>query len=162
VIEPKLNMEHAQKLEELLPASVRELAEHIGLDFALRVVEKLGGTTLDVPKGDIPAGIARIEWLGEVLGEDVAAAFVRHYGGSRGFYIPRCQAAVAAMQDLSIQKRFDNLSEQGLSARTIVAMLAVEFSLTDKTIWRALTRVPGGEKKDGGRSQQAGQLPLPL
>jgi Mor family transcriptional regulator len=148
VIEPKLNMEHAQKLEELLPASVRELAEHIGLDFALRVVEKLG--------------IARIEWLGEVLGEDVAAAFVRHYGGSRGFYIPRCQAAVAAMQDLSIQKRFDNLSEQGLSARTIVAMLAVEFSLTDKTIWRALTRVPGGEKKDGGRSQQAGQLPLPL
>jgi hypothetical protein len=59
-----------------------------------------------------------------------ATAFVRHFGGSRGLLYPALPAAVAAMQDLSIQKRFDDLSNWVLSARTIVPCWLSSFSLT--------------------------------
>lgn len=132
----------AEKYPALLPASVRELADHLGLRNALLIAKRLGGTTHDVPKGDTSIGRVRERWLKEVLGDEAAEALIYHYGGCRGVYIPKCQVFFSTIQAIAMQERFDELSQEDLSARNIVTMLAVEFGLSDKTVWRALKADP--------------------
>jgi hypothetical protein len=132
----------AEKYPALLPASVREMADHLGLRNALLITKRLGGTTHDVPKGDTSIGRVREQWLKEVLGSETAEAFIYHYGGCRGIYIPKCQVFFSTIQAIAMQERFDELSSEGLSARCIVPMLVVEFGLSDKTVWKSLKRDP--------------------
>jgi Mor family transcriptional regulator len=131
-----------EKYPALLPDSVREMADHLGLRNTLLIVKRLGGASHDIPKGDTSIGRVRERWLKEILGDEAAEALVYHYGGCDGVYIPKCQVLFSAIQDVAMQERFDELSGEGLSARSIVPMLVVEFGLSDKTVWKALKRDP--------------------
>ncbi|WP_160795915.1 Mor transcription activator family protein [Craterilacuibacter sinensis] len=123
---------------ELLPESIRDIAQLIGFPAALALVQAMGGTTFKVPKGRTPEGIALFQWVSEIIGQREAGVIARHYGGSV-IYIPRCYDALLELRDRELRARFDSLTT-GQSANISVRELAGRFKLADRTIWRILKR----------------------
>lgn len=150
------NPDLARRIRPLLPDSVREMADLIGLDKAMLVVAQLGGRTIDVPKGAGPPGRDAVRRLAELIGLDAALELTRQYGGSRGLYIPTCDAAKGLVLDWRIKMRYEQLS-QSLSTRRAVAELCTEFGTSDRHIWRALDRA---RKADQTAARTMTQLSL--
>lgn len=75
---------------ETLPASLRDMADRLGLPAVSYLVEKLGGTTIPVPLRASAIGEARYRRLCEIIGKEIATALCREYGGV-SLYIPNCR-----------------------------------------------------------------------
>lgn len=74
---------------EALPASLRDMADRLGLPVVSYLVEKLGGTTIPVPLRATATGEARYRRLCEIIGKDIASALCREYGGVSLYEIGR-------------------------------------------------------------------------
>lgn len=103
-----------------LPDSVSDLAEHLGVDSALRIVATLGGCTIHVPKT-----ISEGHFLHFELGREIAQALAREYGNSK-LEIPRCAVALRDVRDKAILRRWS----EGATANA----LALEFKLTERHV----------------------------
>lgn len=126
---------------ETLPASLRDMADRLGLPAVSYLVEKLGGTTIPVPLRASAIGEARYRRLCEIIGKDIARALCREYGGV-ALYIPNCRAAVMDARDAEIIAVRDALAKQGITEREIVERLARQYRLSDRQVWRILKRIP--------------------
>jgi Mor family transcriptional regulator len=104
-----------------LPTVLREIAERIGLDGALKLITTYGGTRIYVPKQINPG-----HSLALLLGEDAAAELANFCGGREHFDIPKAQIAICALRDEKI--RADR------SAGHTVAELARRYNLTERRI----------------------------
>lgn len=120
----------------LLPESIRDLTDIIGISAALRIVEERGGIRLYVPK------IVQINhWLADLIGTEALAALVEIYAGEE-IEIPRCAAALKAMKDQEIA-----------SAEGSVTEIARRYGYTERGVRKIRRRV---EEHDGINASQRG------
>lgn len=122
----------------LLPPVAQTLVGLIGLSATSALVRQAGGTTVDIPKREDPRGEASFEALAEMIGVDAALAMVKHFGGEP-LYIPRCEAALREFAYREIRATFDKLTRD-TSARRAVAILAVRYQYSDRSIWSILKK----------------------
>lgn len=136
---------------DTLPATARELAQLIGLQKALRLVETLGGTTFPVPKRETKLGELRFNVLADVVGVEAADAMVRRFSGT-DLYIPRCAEALRNARDAAICAEYDRLI-QTMSGNEAVQRLARTHRLSDRHIFNILKREPVTTVNVGGAVQ---------
>jgi Mor family transcriptional regulator len=127
------------QLQSLLPASIHEVATVIGMPATLRLVERFGGTTLPLPTGANRNGRIYLRALAKQIGDDDAQKLAHHCAGEP-LYIPRCDAALRRIRDLSICDQFDVIVREGTTANKAVVKLALEYKLTDRWIWNILQK----------------------
>ena len=136
---------------ELLPLSVRRLAEQIGLAATLALVMHYAGKTIWPAR----TGAQRAH-LAEIMGEAAAEKFTQIY--REPFTVPLCRDAARAVAQDAIRAEFDRLTRnEGYSARAAVSALANTPPLyhTDRHIWRLL-----GQTDTGGQVIDARQTEL--
>lgn len=132
-------------VREYLPQSALDLIGVIGETDAATLIEKLGGTTFRVPTGGRynKDGELRLFMLADVISITSANKLVKAYATNE-LYIPRCSQAMAKLRELRIKQQFDTMTAHNAvlkySAREAVAILAREFKMCDRTIWRILKR----------------------
>lgn len=131
------------QLQSLLPASIHEVAAVIGMPATLRLVERFGGTTLPLPAGANRIGRNYLRALAKQIGDDDAQKLA-HYCAGEPLYIPRCDAALRRLRDLSICDQFEAAVRTGKTANKAVVELALEYKLTDRWIWNILKETPPG------------------
>ncbi len=119
---------------ELLPESLHEIADLIGLPATLKLVERWGGLI----KLYIPLEITPEHPLAVTLGWEAAQALVVTYGGDEIRNIPRCAAGIRTLRNVAIRTEHD----AGVSA----VRLALKHGLTERQIWTIL-----GEETDDDR-----------
>lgn len=132
-------------VEDLLPASIRDMVGRIGLSSTLTVVERLGGITWRVAEGHGPEGAAKRAALADWVGTDIEELLHRHYRNEE-LYIPRCHAALLALRNQHIHQRVEQGLRQGYSACALVIDLAREYRLSDRRVWEILKQVPVPEQ----------------
>lgn len=121
---------------DLLPDTIRTVAQLIGLPLTLRLVETLGGTTFPVSKNKTRMGQIRFEALAEVVGVEAAEALTRHFGGDV-LSIAKCDVALRELRDRKIRAEFDAMTHEH-SALYAVVLLARKNRITDRHVWRIL------------------------
>ncbi|SIS88153.1 Mor transcription activator family protein [Neptunomonas antarctica] len=129
------------QLQSLLPDSIHEVAAVIGMPATLRLVERFGGTTLPLPRGDNIIGRASLAVLAKQIGDDDAQKLAHHCAGEP-LYIPRCDVALRRLRDLSICDQFAGAVRTGKTAIKVVAELALANKLTDRWIWKIVKETP--------------------
>ncbi|MDH5185200.1 MAG: hypothetical protein OEX12_15060 [Gammaproteobacteria bacterium] len=121
---------------DLLPASVQELIDVVGMADALKIVEERGGTRLCVPTK------AKYDhWLAALIGMDGLKVMVEYYRGEE-IEIPRCAAALRSLKELKILA-------QAADGNTN-AQLAREYGYTERGIRKLRRRVEGEQDDSQG------------
>lgn len=121
---------------ELLPASVQELVEVVGMAAALKIVEERGGIRLCVPTS------ARDDhWLASHIGMDALKILVEYYRGEE-IEIPRCAAALRTIKDRQI-------AAQAAGGDTN-AQLARQYGYTERGIRKLRRRVESDQDDSQG------------
>lgn len=132
-------------VRQYLPASALELIDVIGEADAATLIDKLGGTTFPMPRGarHNKDGETRLFMLAEVIGITAANVLVKRYAAT-DLYIPMCRTAINKLRELRIKQKFDQLTHRHAAtvytAREAVPLLAREYKMCDRTIWRILKR----------------------
>ena len=111
---------------DLLPASVRDMAEVIGLDAALGVVQHYGGTRLW-----LPLVLSEDHPLVQTIGLAAARSLSEHYR-LESLTIPTCKRAFRVIRNQRIVERY--------RAGETAATLAHEFGLHERMIWQIVAR----------------------
>lgn len=127
---------------ESLSGPLRSVAERLGMPFVFRLVENFGGTTVAIPSGS--AGKKQYRRLCVALGDESASALCREFA-RRAIYIPNLKQAMLDKRNSSLNMERDELAGRGHSERTLVAILARRYSLSERQVWRILKqpRTPG-------------------
>jgi len=125
----------------LLPEQARQIAALIGIQPALKLVERLGGTTFPVAKRANKAGELRFSVLEDVVGLKAAEALTAHYGGTR-LYIPNCKDALRRVRNTAMIREFDQRIGGGEVGRDVVFDLALRYGLADRVVWGILKGTP--------------------
>jgi Mor family transcriptional regulator len=129
------------QLQNLLPDSIHEVAAAIGMPATLRLVERFGGTTLQMRMGANRLGRAALDALSQQIGHDETQKLALLAGGEP-LYIPRCHVAVRRLRDLAICSAFEASVRSGTTANFAVTELALKYKLTDRWVWRILKETP--------------------
>jgi hypothetical protein len=124
----------SEPLPPELPGSARVLAEAVGLPTLLKLVEKYGGTYLNLPESGIPT-----EELVSQLGPEAAKAITWHARGGT-IEVPRCLGLIRATRNRQI--RTDR------AAGLTLARLARKHQLT----LRQISNILDEEDSDTGQS----------
>lgn len=135
---------------DLLPDTIRTVAQLIGLPLTLRLVETLGGTTFPVSKNKTRMGQIRFEALAEVVGVEAADALTRHFGGDM-LSIAKCDVALRELRDRQIREEFDLITDEHPALYAVV-QLARKNRITDRQIWRILKHADKGGAADTQQS----------
>ena len=132
-------MQALQQVVHLLPYTVRQIAELIGLPLTLRLIEQRGGTTFTISKCQRSDGFAKYEELAEIIGYAAADKMAARFGGDR-LTIPLCLSAVREVRDRAIRNDFDRLTET-CSSTHVVHQLARQHHMTERNVWLILKRI---------------------
>ena len=119
-----------------LPGVVGELAELLGVDKALALVEAYGGVQLYVPQT-----MTADHRLVKMIGPEAAGKLSDRYGGELIRSIPRCAAYVRSARDQEIRTRYTG----GESAMA----LARAYAVTERQIWRIVSADSGPDPRQG-------------
>lgn len=123
----------------LLPETAAQLVETIGMVRAGRLIDRLGGTTLPVPKLKNRRGAPAFDALVQIIGREAALRLVEVFGGEN-VWVPRCEDAMREVRDRAIRADFDELTKS-MSARDAVIELVRRYDVVDRHIWRILKQV---------------------
>ncbi|WP_274369944.1 Mor transcription activator family protein [Morganella morganii] len=132
-------MTDLEKVEHLLPDTLRQIAALIGYPATLKLIDTFGGTTFTFVKGLHPAGLKRLEQLAGIVGRDAAGTLNNHFAGME-IYIPNASAAMREVRNQRFIRDIGRLSEQGLSTVKAVAKLCPEYGFSDRHAWDLLSR----------------------
>ena len=131
----------ATRLELKLADGAKLLVDRLGVEDAAIVAEKLGGLTWPVAKAQTRQGEIRYELLAERVGVSIANKLTKIFPGN--LYIPLCAQAMIKLRELRIKQEFDRLTARGdgqMTASDAVHVLALQFKMCDRTVWRILKR----------------------
>lgn len=115
-----------QEVLDLLPDELRQIAEEIGVDAALKLVGAWGGVCLYIPKVMAPDHA-----LARLIGMAAAGKLSKLYQGER-IEIPRAVGWRRALRDVLIYQQSKTQSQ---------SQLAISHGLTVRSIRSALSRV---------------------
>lgn len=110
--------------ERLLPPSLREIREVIGVAATLRMVEGCGGIRVFIPKRPRPE-----HRLQRILGEEAFRLLSARYGGET-LSVPRADRIVRRLRNLTIAAAYDT----GMPVRE----LARRHQLTERQVYAIL------------------------
>ncbi|HBO0647994.1 TPA: hypothetical protein L4B12_006604, partial [Pseudomonas aeruginosa] len=84
--------------------------------------------------------------LAGIVGVDVEAFINERYQGKE-IYFPRMKRLETLARNSRIKAKAEEMLGRGVSMRAIVAQLAKEFSLSERSLWTALKQplAPSGE-----------------
>lgn len=105
----------------LLPKVPREIAEHLGLDVATKLIREYGGTRIWIPKN-----LTHDHELINLLGLQKAQQLCEFYAGEY-LSIDKCDDAIKAIRNQDIARRM----EGGETAK----QCARRYGLTERQIW---------------------------
>ncbi len=127
-----------QSAQHLLPDSIQEIIDIIGLPATVKVVEALGGVTVKFPQrgGKLHPVI---ELTREAIGEDALNSLADYFAGGE-VYIPRCEAALCHLKHQRFIDEVAALTEDGLSITTAVMQLCPKYQFSDRTAWKILAK----------------------
>ncbi|WP_434777670.1 Mor transcription activator family protein [Neisseria sp. Ec49-e6-T10] len=145
-----LNAKDFERVQHLLPDSVKDLAQIIGFEKTYLLIKHLGGTTFPVSKNMHKNGVIRYEMIAEIIGVTAADILTNHYGGDT-VYIPRCFEALTEVCHRVIRARFDRETKD-VPAIYVVADLAREYEVSDRHVWRILKE---GDREDNSVIQDS-------
>ena len=129
------------KLQSLLPDSIHAVAAAIGMPATLKLLERLGGTTLPMRLEVNRLGRAALDALSQQIGHDETQKLAL-YSGGEPLYIPQCHVAVRRLRDLDICSAFEAAVRDRTTANAAVTELALKYKLTDRWVWRILKETP--------------------
>jgi Mor family transcriptional regulator len=115
----------SDRVVAMLPDSLKELAEVIGVDACLVLVEMFGGSRLYVPKS---VGEEHRLWC---LGNEVLKNLIAIFGGNF-LQIPRAARLKKWERNQKIAEAHQNRS---------IAKIAKEFDLTERQVWAILRKM---------------------
>ncbi|MEM7399292.1 MAG: Mor transcription activator family protein [Pseudomonadota bacterium] len=111
---------------ELLPNSLQEMINVIGLPNTWKIVEKFGGVRLWVPGKFTPSNS-----LSPVIGHDAARALIERFHNEE-LSVPRCVEAIRAVRDAAICEAMANGETAASQAR--------HYGLTERAIFKIKAR----------------------
>lgn len=111
-----------------LPPAAAEIAELVGVEPTLRLIEAWGGVRLYVPQ-QMPED----HLLVSTLGRAEADALAERYGGET-LNVPRCLHAMRAVRNGHIRR--------DRSAGVSPALLALRYGLTERQVYAIVAAVP--------------------
>lgn len=127
---------------ELLPESVRDIINIIGVNATLELVKEFGGRTWRFSRGYRGPGAIRAARMAEVVGQVESDRLIETLGKiAAPVYIPACSAALRALRNTEIIQRFDTMTgahDPPYSANEAVFELAGQYKMCDRQIWRVL------------------------
>lgn len=116
---------------DLLPESVLDLIDVIGINAALTIVEQRGGIRLYVP-----AKATESHWLADLIGLDALQKLVDVYAREE-IEIPRCAATLKDIKDREIASSTASNSE-----------LARQYGMTERNVRKIRRRVEARNNND--------------
>jgi len=111
-----------------LPPALREIADAVGLEAALRLIECWGGVRIYLPG---PDRLTDDHILARGLGRPAAEQLCRHFGAG-AYTVPRGLEALRAARDRAMRAEHAD----GRSARD----LALAYRLSERRVWEILAR----------------------
>ncbi|EMI4460665.1 Mor transcription activator family protein [Pseudomonas aeruginosa] len=129
-----------------LPESLKELAVNFGADKIVELISKVGGRTYYVAEGKTEKGREKRNQLAEIVGVDIEAFINERYQGKE-IYFPRMKKLETLARNNRIKAKADEMLGRGMSMKAIVAQLAKDFSLSERSLWTVLKQplAPAGE-----------------
>lgn len=125
-----------EDLQALLPATVIEIAELIGLPNALILCEHLGGLEFLVP---VDKTQQNAQLLVSLIGKTATMAIIEHFSGGR-IYIPRCHDYMIAIRNQSFVDAVHGMMEKGVKQKQAIQQLAPQFGFTERWAYEILGR----------------------
>ncbi len=129
-------------LWRLVPASVREIAKHIGRQGAIALCTAFRGENITIPSRENanPRGAAKFQRLADAIGEEAARQLCAEYGGTR-LAVPTMSAAKSAARCRSIERFVAAKVAEGASQRDAINEAARVFEMTSRAIENNLVKV---------------------
>ena len=128
------------EVAELLPPSVADIVNTIGIEPTLRLVMALGGTSYDFPVG--VADSPRLRVLQDILAPDEIDRLLAVYGGAR-YYIPRCEAALRELRNRQFRHAVEAMvARDGISQTLAIQQLAPQYDITERWAYEILKPPP--------------------
>ncbi|HCE7215665.1 Mor transcription activator family protein [Pseudomonas aeruginosa] len=119
------------------PESLKELAISFGADKVVELISKVGGRTYYVAEGKTAKGREKRNQLAEVVGVDIEAFINERYQGKE-IYFPRMKKLETLARNNRIKAKAEEMLGRGMSMRAVVAQLAKDFSLSERSLWTVL------------------------
>ncbi len=128
-----MNIKDAQ---HLLPQSVQEIITVIGVDDTAKLVELIGGISVEFPAtaGVMPPALRLCR---DDIDEITLERLCYHYAGER-LYIPRCEAALRHLKKAQFINELAALVEDGESLSAAIRRLCPKYQISDRTAWELL------------------------
>lgn len=126
-----------------LPRNVQALIAIIGVSATLALVEAFPGRTLTLSKGKRADGLASFAQVAEIIGDANALKLAKERDGIP-IYIPKCDFTLRALREArnsKIRLDYDRLTLT-YSGRATVAMLALDYKLSDRQIYNIANSLP--------------------
>ena len=136
------------RVRHLLPETMVQIVDTIGVKAALDLVKAIGGARFKFGKGknDTP----RLNMLFTAIGEEKTYELLRVFGGEE-LYVPRCEEALRELRNEQFRSEFFDLTErQGLSRLMAMSALCPRYQISDRTGYNIV----------GSRTQAADQQHL--
>lgn len=128
------------EVAELLPPSVADIVNTIGIEPTLRLVTALGGTSYDFPVGVVDS--PRLRVLQDILAPDEIDRLLAVYGGAR-YYIPRCEAALRELRNRQFRHAVEAMvARDGISQKLAIQQLAQQYDITERWAYEILKPPP--------------------
>lgn len=128
----------------VLPESMNQVVDAIGVSAALSIVLRWAGRKLYVPR---PEGLTDEHELVELLGMPLAwklASAIGSRGIGRVILIPQCQRMLLDQRDAEILRRGKPVLEGGAGQSAFV--IAQDYGLTDRAVRSILARQRAEER----------------
>lgn len=119
-----------ERVRHLLPESMLDIVEAIGVKSACELVKAIGGARFKFGRGkqDTP----RLHILFAAIGEAKTYQLLRVFGGEE-LYVPRCEEALRELRNEQFRRDFIALTTNGVSKLMAMSQLCPEYKISERT-----------------------------
>ena len=120
-----------ERVRHLLPESMLDIVEAIGVKSACELVKAIGGARFKFGRGkqDTP----RLHILFAAIGEAKTYQLLRVFGGEE-LYVPRCEEALRDLRNEQFRHEFLVLTErEGVSKLMAMSALCPKYKISERT-----------------------------
>lgn len=140
-----LNQQDLHELHALLPEMFMSVVALIGLDNALMLVERFGGTAF-------PVGKSLWFCVGETLGDECVQKLKTALNGKSEFYVPKCAKVLRELRNQQICREYDELTrcqKLPMSARLAANNLARQYGISARQIFNIVNGASFRQPENG-------------
>ncbi|WNS83254.1 Mor transcription activator family protein [Neisseria sp. DTU_2021_1001991_1_SI_NGA_ILE_055] len=119
------------RVQHLLPESMIEIVDVIGIKAAIELVKAIGGARFKFGRGR--RDTERLNILFSAIGEPKTHALLKVFGGE-DLYVPRCEEALRELRNEQFCMEFRDLTEnQGVSRLMAMSRLCPKYQISERT-----------------------------